>query len=124
MVTWAEYLVGILGKILESYSILTKLNDKPGDLVIIEKELLKITGFFNVVVRKLNSDKYDSKDLFELKPRIEEYLNTYYFEKEIKTMSSLYSDDTNRIKNIRLKILESFEDKKLISRIQDTIDDL
>jgi hypothetical protein len=33
-------------------------------------------------------------------------------------MTALYSEDENRLKNIRLKILESFEDSKLIDKIE------
>lgn len=124
MVTWNEYLKGVFEKILQSYSILSRLNDKPGDLVIIEKELLKITGFFHVVVRKLDSENFQSKNLSDLKSKLHEYLDTYYFEEEIKTMAMLYSDDTNRIHNIRLKILESFDDKKLMDKIQSSIEEL
>lgn len=124
MVTWDKYLVGVLQKILDSHSVLMSLNDKPGDLPIIRKELLKINGFFNVVVRKLDSDTYNSSNLDELKLKLKDYLDSYYFEKELETMASLYSEDSNRIKNIRLKILESLEDKKLIKRIESIIEDL
>ncbi len=124
MTTWNEYLKGILEKILQSYVILTKLNDKSGDLIIVERELLKITGFFNVLVRKLNSESFQSKNLSELKSELVKYIDTYYFEKEIETMGSLYSEDTNRIRNLRLKILESFDDKKLMDKIKTLIDEL
>lgn len=124
MVTWDEYMKGIFEKIVDSYSILLELSDKPGDLEIIKKELLKIVGFFNVIIRKLDSENYPSKNLSELKLKLENYLNSYYFSKEIETMSPLYSDDTSRIKNMRLKILESLEDKKLMDRIQSAIEEL
>ena len=124
MGTWNEYLKGLLQKIMKSHSVLSELKDNPGDLEIINRELLRITGFFNVVVAKLESENFQSKDISDLKPKLKNYLNTYYFEKEIETMAPLYSDDPNRIKNLRLKILESLEDKKLMDRIQDAIDDL
>ena len=124
MGTWNEYLKGLLQKIMKSHSVLSELKDNPGDLEIINRELLRITGFFNVVVAKLESENFQSKDISDLKPKLKNYLDTYYFEKEIETMAPLYSDDPNRIKNLRLKILESLEDKKLMDRIQDAIDDL
>lgn len=124
MVTWNEYLKGVFEKILQSYVILTKLNDKSGDLKIVERELLRMTGFFNVIIRKLGTDNFQSKNLADLKSELVEYLDTYYFEKEIETMSSLYSEDTNRIRNLRLKILESFNDKKLMDKIKIVIDEL
>ena len=124
MTTWNEYLKGIFEKIIQSHVILSKLNDKPGDLKIIEKELLKIIGFFNVIIKKLDSENFQSKNLSELKSKLNDYLATYYFEKEIETMAQLYSEDSNRIRNLRLKILESFEEKKLMDKIQNIIEEL
>ena len=124
MVTWNEYLKSIFEKVIASYSNLAELTDKPGDLQIIERELFKITGYFHVAVTKLRSDNYQSKGLSFLKPKIENYLESYSFEKEIETMALLYSEDTSRIKNLRLKILESLEDNKLMERIKETIEEL
>ena len=39
-------------------------------------------------------------------------------------MSTLYSEDSNRLKNMRLKILESLEDKKLMDNIEYIIEKL
>jgi hypothetical protein len=43
---------------------------------------------------------------------------------EIDTMSSLYSDDLDRLKSMRLKILETFQDKRLIDTIEELIENL
>jgi hypothetical protein len=39
-------------------------------------------------------------------------------------MSPLYSDDSDRLKNMRLKIIEAFQDKKLIDKIEELIEKL
>lgn len=117
MVSYQEYLKSILEKIIISHNTLIKLADNPGDLDIIKKEILKINGFFHVLVNKMDSEKFHSSDLLDLKSKIEYYLKNYSFEKEIETMAFLYSDDSNRLKNIRLKILESLADKKLMDNI-------
>lgn len=117
MVSYQEYLKSILEKIIISHNTLIKLADKPGDLDIIKKEILKINGFFHVLVNKIDSEKFHSSDLLDLKSKIEYYLKNYSFEKEIETMAFLYSDDSNRLKNMRLKILESLADKKLMDNI-------
>jgi len=117
MVTHYEYLKGLLKKIITAYNILTKLEDKPGDLNIIKKEILKINGFFHVFINKINTEKFQSRELSELKISFENYLDSYSFDKEIDTMASLYSNDSDRLKNMRLKIIESLEDKKLIDNI-------
>ena len=49
-----EYLKGILGQILNSYKILTELDDEDGDLDVIKKELSKIKGLLQVINTKLN----------------------------------------------------------------------
>jgi hypothetical protein len=123
MVTY-EYLKSVLEKIIVANNILVKLEDKPGDLVIIKKEILKINGFFQVLVNKIDTEKFQSADFSDLKSKLEYYLKNYSFEKEIETMAVLYSEDSNRLKNMRLKILESLEDKKLMDNIEYIIEKL
>ena len=57
MVTYVEHLKKILNNIIDSYHILETIDDKPGDLVKIEKEMLKINGFVKVVSNKIDPDK-------------------------------------------------------------------
>lgn len=114
-----EYVKKILKQVLDSQHIIGKLKDQSGDLEIIKKELLKINGFFMVLVKKLGTENFQSRDLLELKSKTENYLDNYYFVQEIDTMSPLYSNDSDRLKNMRLKILESFQDKKLLDKIEE-----
>ena len=122
MVTYNEYLQKILNQILVSHIILQNYQDKPGDLNNIKKELLKINGFFKVILNKISSDKISSSDFKIVQSKIGNYLENYFFEKEIETMTPLYSNDVSRIKNMRLKILEALEDKKLIESIGDLVE--
>ena len=119
MVTYNEYLKSILTKIIESYADLTQMTDNPGDLDIIKKKLLKINGFAKVIVNKIDESKISSSDFRPLKSKLEYYMDTYFFVQEIETMASLYSNDVSRVKNMRLKILEAFDDRKLIGSIKD-----
>jgi len=118
MVTYYEYIKNILEKFTVSYRTLQELEDKPGDLEIIKKEISKINGFFQILVNKIRISKIESSDFLDLKSKLESYLNNYSFEREIETISALYSDDKNRLKNIRLKILESFDDRKLKEKVE------
>ena len=124
MVTHYEYLKSILEKIIVAHNTLTKLEDKPGDLKIIKKEILKINGFFQVLINKMDTEKFQSTDFSDLKSKFEHYLENYSFEKEIETMAPLYSEDSNRLKNMRLKILESLADKKLMDDIEYLVEKL
>ena len=124
MVTYHAYLKNVLEKIIVAHNTLAKLEDKPGDLVIIKKEILKINGFFQVLINKIDTEKFQSTDFSDLKSRFEHYLENYSFEKEIETMAPLYSEDSNRLKNMRLKILESLADKKLMDNIEYMVEKL
>ena len=124
MISNNDYAKKILQQILDSYNVIQNLTDKSGDLDIIKKELLKINGFFMVLVKKLVIENFQSSDLLELKSKVKNYLENYYFVQEIDTMSTLYSDDSDRLKNMRLKIIEAFQDKKLIDKIEELIEKL
>lgn len=117
MVTFEENINGILKQILESFHKLECLNDKPGELEIIKIESLKINGFFKVIIKKLESSQINSDNYVKLSMRIKHYLNNYEFNREIEMISNLYSNDPNRLKNIRLIIIESLQDKQLMGLI-------
>ena len=113
-----NYLKGILKLILDSYQILDDLKDRSGDLEIIKKELSKINGLITVLINKLESSKNYSDDFVVLISSGKYYLENYYFLDEIETLSKLYSDDSNRLKNLRYTILEALQEKKLIQKIE------
>ena len=122
MVTYNEYLKNILNQIFDSYDILKKIEDKDEDLNNIKKEMLKINGFLKVVLRKIDSDKIQSSDFKIIKSKFQHYLDNYYFEQEIETMAPLYSNDLSRVKNMRLKILEALENRRMMEDVGELIE--
>ena len=124
MVVFDEYLKGVLKQILNSYASLENLSDKPGDLEILNREWLKIFGLFRVLVIKLENTQNNSDVYLELLKRSRHYIENYDFEREIDTMSQLYSTDTDRVKNIRFKILESLNDRKLMEKVESIMNEL
>ena len=124
VVTYNEHLKNILSHILDSYHILTEIEDKPGDLAKIEKEMLKINGFIKVVSNKIDIDKITRSDFEIVKTKFAQYLENYSFEKEIKTMASLYSNDMSRVKNMRLKILEALKNKHMIDDVKELMENI
>ena len=118
MTSFDDYLRGILEQILESNQILKNLQDKLGDLEIIKKEISKINGLITVVINKLEASDNSSDDFVSLLSAGKYYLENYDFTREIETMSKLYSNDSNRLKNIRYTILDSLQDKKLMEKIE------
>jgi ribosome biogenesis GTPase A len=124
MVTYNEYLKNILKQILDSYNTLKEIKDKPEDLENIKKEMLKINGFLKVVSKKIDIEKITSSNFSTVKSKFQHYLDNYYFEKEIETMAPLYSNDLKRVKNMRLKILEALEGKKMMDEVEELIEKL
>ncbi len=118
MVTIDEYLKGILDQILASYKILTELNDNPCDLETIKKELSKIRGLLQVICKKLEGKKYQSDHLVTLHKLSAYYIDTYNFTREIEILAQVYYKDSNRLKNLRLLIINSLNDKKLVEKLQ------
>ena len=122
MVDFENYLKGVLSKIKESYKIIESLKDKPGDLEIIKKELAKIIGLLQVIVNKLESLDNQSDKYVDLLFAAKFYLENYSFEREIETMSKLYSEDPHRLKNIRYSILKYLQEKKLMEKLESIIE--
>ena len=118
MGTIDEYLKGILGQILTSYKILTELNDNPNDLEIIKRELSKIRGLLQVIFNELDKKKYQSDRLVTLHKLSAYYIDTYDFAREIEILAQVYYKDSSRLKNLRLLIINSLNDKKLIEKLQ------
>ena len=118
MVTIDEYLKGILAQILASYKILAELSDNPNDLEIIKKELSKIRGLLQIICSKLDGKKYQTDHLVVLYKLAAYYVGTYDFTREIEMLGQIYYKDSDRLKNLRLLIIDSLNDKKLIEELQ------
>jgi hypothetical protein len=112
-----EYFKSLLTQISETYNFLKEMKDKPGDLDIIKVQQGKIQGLIKVLCNKIETLHYESDDFSELLKVAKTYLKNYDFYDIIDTYQ-LYSEDVMRIKNIRISILSSLEETKLISKIQ------
>ena len=119
-----EYLKGILGQVLDSYKILVELDDNPNDLDIIKKETSKVNGLLQVINNKLSEKKYQSDHLVTLRKLSKYYTTTYDYSREIEYVSKIYGKDPNRIKNLRILIINSLNDKRMIEKFQTILDEL
>jgi len=113
-----EYLKGILEQILASYKILAELNDQSIDIEMMKKEIAKIRGLLQVIRNKLNEKKHQSDHLVTLHKLSIHYLDTYDFTREIELLMQTYYNDSNRIKNLRIIMINSLNDKKMIGKFQ------
>ena len=124
MVDFNEYLKGILQQISASYKILTELNDEPNDLHIMKQEISKIIGLFMVIKNKIDVKKNQSDTFVTIYKLFSYYVETYDFSREIDILAQIYYKDSNRLKNLRLLIIDSLNDKHLIEKLQKILNEL
>ena len=124
LIAFNEYLKGILRQILESYKILTELNDNPSDLQTMKQEISKIIGLSLVVKNKLEGKKNQSDSFVTIYKLFSYYIETYDFSREIDILAQIYYKDSNRLKNLRLLIIDSLNDKHLIEKLQKILNEL
>ena len=122
MPTHHEYLQNILQQIIDSVTLLESLPDKSGDLDIIKREYAKIVGLMTSISHRMDDSQY--AEYLQLLDMLKLFPRTFDFSREIDTMSGLYSDDPNRLHNIRFKILDSLNTGDLIELIKKTLRDL
>ena len=124
MIDLNEYFKGILQQILASYKILTELNDEPNDLHIMKQEISKIIGLFLVTKNKLSEKKNQSDSFVTIYKLFSYYTETYDFSREIDVLAQVYYKDSDRLKNLRLVIIDSLNDKQLIEKLQKILNEL
>ena len=124
MVDFNEYLKGILQQISASYKILTELNDEPNDLHIMKREISKIIGLFLVTKNKLSEKKNQSDSFVTIYKLFSYYIETYDFSREIDVLAQIYYKDSDRLKNLRMLIIDSLNDKHLIEKLQTILNKL
>ena len=112
-----EYFKGILNQILDSYAIIENLDNTPNDLHVLQIEVAKIMGLFKIISRKLDKTSELPQDFSKLHKVVEEYLVNYDFSREIELLLKTFSEDQSRVKNIRLSVSKSLNDKELIEKI-------
>ena len=112
-----EYFKGILNQILDSYAIIENLDNSPNDLHVLQIEVSKLMGLFKIISRKLNKNNDLPQEFSKLHKIVEEYLENYDFSREIDLLLKTFSEDQSRVKNIRMSISKSLNDKELIEKI-------
>ena len=121
MVTRTEYLRGMLEQALQSCQTIEQLGDKPGDLVTIRQDLLRIRGILQVVANKIKPQDFPNSDIPGLVSRARQFLENYYFEREMDIMEPLYGDDPGRLRHLRFKVLEALQDKGLSEKMREVL---
>jgi len=71
-----------------------------------------------VISSILGGKKYQSDHLVALHKLSTYYIDSYDFTREIENLAPVYFNDSNRLNNLRLLIIDSLNDKKLIEKLQ------
>ena len=85
-----EYLNNVMKKILNSYSIIENLSDRPIDLELLEVEVRKINGFLLVLSKKITPLGNNSSDTKNLEKKIIFYMQNHDFSREINLLLDTY----------------------------------
>lgn len=124
MVTYDQYLSGVAGQVLDSHESLRAMPDGPETLEALGREDARITALFGAIVSRVESEREPNKTHAELAAAAGRYLDRYSFAREISTVSGLYADDKARVRNIRLKMIESLEDGDLAGRLRRILEEM
>ena len=116
MVTLSDYIKNITTKTLESITAIENLDDNSESLQILKIEMKHINGYLTIIIRKLENRDNISDLHSELLESSINYLNENDFFRELEQINETYSNDSNRIKNIKKLIINSFYKKKFIRR--------
>ena len=90
----------------------------------LKKELSKIRGLLQVISTKLSNKKYQTDHAVTLQKLSTYYIDTYDFTREIEILAQIYYKDSSRLKNLRLLIINSLNDKRLIEKFQTILNEL
>lgn len=124
MVTYAKHLQKVLLQALDSYIILSDIDGTPLGIEDIRRELLKINGLFKAMISNIPESSVTLSDYKALCSKVSRYLAEYDFERELEIMEPTYSEDVMRINNVRIKILEALNDKRMVESIREVTDQL
>ena len=114
MVTISDYIKNITEKILTSISIIENSGDNSESLETLKIELKHINGYLSIIIRKLEKrDKISDLHSVLLKTSLY-YLDNHDFFRELEQITDIYSNDPNRIKNIKKLVIDSFHQKKFL----------
>lgn len=124
MVTYAQYLSDVAGQVLRSHESLRSMSDGPGSLESLGREAARISALFGAISSRVRAERDPGRAHVELASAAEKYLRDYSFAREIETLSALYADDAARVRNMRLKMIESLEDGGLAGRLRYILEEM
>lgn len=124
MATYDDYVRGILEQIGQGYAALEGMDDRPGSLGDLCREVERINGLMRVVANKVDPTSVHAAGFGALRAKMARYSDGYSFSQEMETMSVLYSGDAGRIRSMRLKVLEALHGEGMAESIREVMGEL
>lgn len=104
------------------------LEGRPGDLGAMRREWARTIGLVDSLAERAGGaaaeaaggdiDGRLAKAYEEIASLCRAYSESYSFAREIDTMSGLYADDPGRLRNMRLKMCESYDAGRFLERLE------
>lgn len=126
--SFAEYVAGVIGQVSEAAQAVRSLEGKPGDLDVMRREWARTIGLVVSLAERTGGAAAEAAGREEGSPlarAYEEiaslcraYSESYSFAREIDTMSGLYADDPGRLRNMRLKMCESYDGGRFLEKLE------
>lgn len=128
MPSFAEYVAGVIGQVAESARVVRALEGRPGDLGVMRREWARTIGLVDSLAERAGGaaaeaaggdiDGRLAKAYEEIASLCRAYAESYSFAREIDTMSGLYADDPGRLRNMRLKMCESYDAGRFLEKLE------
>lgn len=131
MPSFDEYVATVAGQISESAGIVRALEGRPGDLDVMRREWARTIGLVRSLAARLEGAAEPGagggeevgggpreRAYGEMAALCRAYSESYSFGREIDTMSGLYADDPGRLRNMRIKMCESYDGGRFLERLE------
>lgn len=131
MPSFDEYVGIVVGQVSESAGIVRALEGRPGDLDVMRREWARTIGLVRSLAARLEGAAEAAagggegggggpreRAYGEMAALCRAYSESYSFEREIDTMSGLYADDPGRLRNMRIKMCESYDGGRFLERLE------
>lgn len=119
--SFGEYVAGVIGQIQESAEAIRSLGDRPGDLDVMRRECARTIGLVESLASRTEAASGAAgpcgASYAEVASLCRAYAESYSFAREIETMSGLYAGDPGRLRNMRLKVCESYDRERFLERL-------
>lgn len=104
------------------------LEGRPGDLDVMRREWARTIGLVDSLAERAGGaaagaaggdiDGRLARAYEEMASLCRAYSESYSFAREIDTMSGLYAGDPGRLRNMRLKLCESYDSGRFLERLE------